>query len=80
MPAYQYRCAECDESFQVRKPMAEIDSQTLCPECGSPQTERLISNVVFFSSSGGTRRPIGGAPSCAGCSAVGTGCASCRPR
>ncbi|MBX3085489.1 MAG: zinc ribbon domain-containing protein [Anaerolineae bacterium] len=80
MPAYQYQCTECHESFQVRKSIAEIDTQTFCPECGSPRTERLISNVTFFSSTDGGRRVIAGAPSCAGCGAVGTGCASCHPR
>ncbi len=80
MPTYQYRCNECKESFQVRKPMSEIDTTVTCPECGSSQTNRLISNVSFFSSSHGVRRTIAGASSCAGCGAVGTGCASCRPR
>ena len=82
MPTYQYRCNECNESFQVRKPMSEIDSKAACPECGSTRTNRLISNVSFFSSSDGVRHAIAGASAsaCAGCGAVGTGCASCRPR
>ena len=79
MPAYQYQCTECHENFQVRKSMAEIDSETVCPECGSLHTARRISNVAFFSTSDGVQRAIAGASSCVGCAAVGTGCASCHP-
>ncbi len=81
MPAYNYRCTRCNNSFQVRKQMSELDNETCCPDCGSPQTQRLISTVAIFSSSAdGARRALAGAPSCSGCSMVGTGCTTCGPR
>jgi len=80
MPAYQYRCSQCGTSFQVRKPMADLDSISVCPECGTPKTERLISNVAFFTSTDGARRAVVGASSCTSCATVGTGCAGCHPR
>jgi putative FmdB family regulatory protein len=80
MPAYDYRCTQCNDSFQVRKQMSEIDTETRCPACGSLQTRRRIGNVAMFSSSDGVRRALAGVPSCAGCSLVGTGCTSCGPR
>lgn len=80
MPAYQYRCSDCHESFQVRKSMADIDSETRCPTCGTAHTARVIANVAFFSSTEGVRRPVAGASSCSGCSVVGSGCSSCHPR
>lgn len=78
MATYAYRCRTCQAAFQVHKPMAEIDSVTLCPECGGAETQRLISAVAVFSSdSGGQRRALAGAPSCAGCGMAATGCAGC---
>ena len=42
--------------------MSDIDSETICPECGSLRTARLISNVAFFTtSSNGARRALAGA-------------------
>lgn len=78
MPAYDYRCSECSHHFQTRKSMAQIDTETCCPDCGSSETKRLISNVAIFSSSDGIKRSLAAAPSCSGCSMVGTGCAGCR--
>jgi putative FmdB family regulatory protein len=78
MPAYNYSCKTCGSSFEIRKPMSQIDSETFCPDCGSSQTYRQISNVTVFSFSDGVRRPLATAPSCSGCSVVGTGCARCR--
>lgn len=78
MPAYDYRCTRCGTSFQVRKPMSEVDTETTCPECQSIQTQRLISNVAFFTSTDGVKRALAAGPSCSGCSVVGTGCATCR--
>jgi putative FmdB family regulatory protein len=78
MATYSYRCRDCQTLFQVQKPMAEIDSETLCPACGTAATQRLISAVAVFSSgTGGQRRALAGAPSCAGCGMASTGCTSC---
>ncbi|MBK8027223.1 MAG: zinc ribbon domain-containing protein [Chloroflexi bacterium] len=81
MPVYDYHCAHCNSSFPVRKQISELDSPTACPECQSTETQRLISLVAIFSSSGaGQRRALAGAPSCSGCGSVGSGCAGCHPR
>lgn len=80
MPTYTYHCTHCQNTFSARKPMAELDSATCCPDCGSVQTERLIATVAIFSSSGGERRALAGMPSCSGCSQAASGCTSCRPR
>ena len=46
MPIYDFKCSECDHRFQrVRKITAE-DSPA-CPNCGSSQTEKLISPSAF---------------------------------
>lgn len=80
MPVYNYHCTHCQNTFSTRKSMAELDSETCCPDCGSVQTERLISAVAIFSSGGGERRALAGMPSCGGCSQAASGCTSCHPR
>jgi putative FmdB family regulatory protein len=32
MPFYDYRCPTCDERFEVRRPIAEADTPTSCPQ------------------------------------------------
>ncbi|WP_240550075.1 FmdB family zinc ribbon protein [Phototrophicus methaneseepsis] len=76
-----YRCQACQTHFEVRKPMAEVDTDAECPECHSLETRRLISTVaVFSSSSNGQPRALAGASPCSACSAAGPACASCHPR
>ena len=81
MPRYTYRCQACQTQFEVRKHMADVDTDTLCPECQSLETQRLISNVAIFSSStNGQVRALAGSSPCSGCGAAGSGCATCHPR
>lgn len=35
MPTYAFRCPRCGE-FEVRRPMAESASDTICPDCALP--------------------------------------------
>lgn len=78
MATYAYRCRDCQTLFQVQKPMADHDSETLCPVCGTSATQRLISAVAVFSSGvDGQRRVLAGAPACSGCGMAATGCTSC---
>ncbi len=81
MPVYDYHCTHCKTTFSVRKSISELDSPSACPECESLETQRLISVVAIFSGgNGGERRVLAGVSACGGCSAAGSGCASCRPR
>lgn len=41
MPRYAYRCINCEDEFDVIKPVAEIDYIEICEECGRP-SERVI--------------------------------------
>ena len=81
MPVYDYHCADCDSAFAVRKRISEVDTPTECPDCGSSQTQRLISAVAIFTSGeDGRKRALAGGPSCSTCGLAATGCTSCRPR
>jgi len=51
MPIYEYRCQECQQSFEEwQKDFSE--RQVLCPVCGG-KAERLISSTSFVLKGGG---------------------------
>ncbi|MDY7104044.1 MAG: zinc ribbon domain-containing protein [Actinomycetota bacterium] len=41
MPAYEYRCTTCDAQFELRRPMAESDAPTTCPD--GHRARRIVS-------------------------------------
>jgi len=46
MPVYDFRCEECKHRFEVFIPYAEYDHhQTVCPNCGSINIQRVIRKV-----------------------------------
>ncbi|GAB6182701.1 FmdB family zinc ribbon protein [Thermodesulfovibrio hydrogeniphilus] len=53
MPIYEYKCKKCGKTFEVFVPMIsrEIRNQA-CPNCGSEETEKLISQVSSVSNQG----------------------------
>jgi len=60
MPLYEYQCARCGEKFELRRHMADSDSEIECPRCGAKSPKRVLS--VFGIASSGT----GCAPSAPG--------------
>lgn len=46
MPVYEYKCKQCGTTFQVLKSISKKDEEQKCPNCGSIQTERLISQFM----------------------------------
>jgi len=40
---YDYKCKDCQESFEHRHPMA-YEGSVLCPTCGSNSTQKVISS------------------------------------
>lgn len=69
MPLYEFRCKACDETFEVRRPMAEAGDPATCP-AGHDGAVRLLS---VFASVGSSNPAASPAPS-GGCGA-GCGCA-----
>lgn len=51
MPAYDYRCTECDERFEVVRPMGS-KSEERCPVCEAPAKRVFNSVGVAFKGSG----------------------------
>ncbi len=48
MALYEYRCAECEERFDLMRPMSAADDPAPCPECGSEGSQRVISNFAHI--------------------------------
>ena len=46
MALYEYKCAECEERFDLMRPMSAADDPAPCPECGAEESRRLISNFA----------------------------------
>jgi putative FmdB family regulatory protein len=67
MPLFEYRCADCDTTFEKLTSRATADAVE-CPRCGSTHARRLISVFASFSQSsdGGVAPIAGGAGGC-GC-------------
>lgn len=43
MPIYDYRCKDCDKTFEL---LVRSSSVPTCPSCGSEQLEKLLSSPV----------------------------------
>ncbi|MFM7253305.1 MAG: FmdB family zinc ribbon protein [Ilumatobacteraceae bacterium] len=56
MPLYEFRCRDCDDTFEVRRPMSEASEPATCP-LGHPGAVRLLS---VFASTGAA--PAASAP------------------
>jgi putative FmdB family regulatory protein len=50
MPLYEYKCADCETSFEKLTRHAVADS-VICPQCGGTHARRLISVFASFSQS-----------------------------
>jgi putative FmdB family regulatory protein len=77
VPVYEFRCSTCHTVFEERRPMADADAPTICPD-GHPGARRLLP---VFATTGRAAEPapaagggLCGAPVAGGC---GSGCACC---
>lgn len=53
MPTYDFRCRACGHCFEAMQSMSEKPLE-ICPKCGKPEVERLISagGGLLFKGSG----------------------------
>ena len=42
MPIYEYRCPNCGNEFELRRPFSSADEPASCPKCGK-NAEKLLS-------------------------------------
>ncbi|HYD10351.1 MAG TPA: zinc ribbon domain-containing protein [Acidimicrobiales bacterium] len=68
MPLYEYRCTDCDSTFEQRRTFAEADEVVACPS-GHLNVKRLLSVVARTSG-----LPEMGGGGGVGCCGGGCGC------
>jgi putative FmdB family regulatory protein len=51
MPAYDFKCTECAETFEVNRPMS-VKGDECCPSCGAVATKVFSPVGVAFKGSG----------------------------
>ncbi len=70
MPIYEYRCAGCNEEFEV---LVFGNKQDECPKCASKDVKKKLSTFGM----GGVEKPFAGSSS--GCTSCSKGtCTSCK--
>lgn len=74
MPLYEYRCPECDTTFEARRSMSEASDPIECPS-GHVGSRRLLS--VFASTGSASPSSSASAPSAPRHSGGGCGSGMC---
>ena len=52
MPVYDYRCLDCDATYDVLHKVKEIKDDIVCPSCGSRNSKKLMSVTAVSMGSG----------------------------
>jgi len=50
VPIYEYECLECGEKFELRRAIADSDSEVKCPKCGDEHPRKVFSAFGIASS------------------------------
>jgi putative FmdB family regulatory protein len=51
MPTYQYRCEDCDKTFERTESISEHDqARPQCPQCGSKKVSPVPGRVYVVTS------------------------------
>jgi len=64
MPVYDYRCTDCNKTYDVYHKSREIAEDIVCPSCGSHSAKRLMSASMVSMGSGASSSSSYQAPSC----------------
>jgi putative FmdB family regulatory protein len=65
MPLYDYKCPECDTTFEARRSMAEASEPIDCPN-GHAGSRRLLSVFATVGGSSSSAVPRAGGHGCGG--------------
>lgn len=66
MPLYEFKCKECDDTFEVRRPMSEASDPATCPQ-GHDGAVRMLSVFASVGASGASAPAAAPRPSGGGC-------------
>src|SRR2546426_68848 len=67
MPIYEYRCDDCERSFDVLTSFGDRDRGQICPSCESRKTRVLVSSFASIGGSSEFSSTLPMAPSGGGC-------------
>lgn len=62
MPAYDYRCQKCEDTFEIERSMKD-DSKPVCTQCGSEEVTRIFSVHVATGAKASAKDRAKAAPS-----------------
>jgi putative FmdB family regulatory protein len=65
VPTYAYRCRECTEQFEVKRPISEAAQPARCP-AGHTDTVKLLTTVAVTGRSGAPAPAAAGGGCCGG--------------
>ncbi|MEI7617204.1 MAG: zinc ribbon domain-containing protein [Actinomycetota bacterium] len=74
MPLYEYRCRTCEDTFELRRAMAESSDPATCPS-GHLNSVRLLSVFASVGAAGSSPASASAAPSGGGGCGSSCGCA-----
>ncbi len=77
MPVYEYVCTTCRNRFEKLRPMAEMDDEAPCPDCGSQTSRALSVFAAFITDDYGNTRPTTNLGSGGGCACGAGGACAC---
>jgi putative FmdB family regulatory protein len=58
VPAYDYRCPECEAQFERERPMSEADQPAECPVCGTAGRRVFTMPRLLFKADPRDVRPV----------------------
>lgn len=73
VPLYEFRCPICDDTFEIRRPMAEASDPVTCPQ-GHDGARRLLSVFASVGGASASSPAPSPAPSGGGCCGGMCGC------
>lgn len=76
MPIYEYRCQDCQHSFDVLTSFSQRDQSQICPQCESRQTRVMVSSFAAIGGAAEFSSTLPMAPSGGGCCGGACGCGS----
>jgi putative FmdB family regulatory protein len=73
VPRYEYRCRDCEHTFELNRPMAESSAPAPCP-FGHADTVKLLSTVSVVGAGSGASPRASAPPPAMGGGCCGGGC------
>ncbi len=74
MPVYDYRCSDCNATYDIYHKTREVQEDIVCPSCGSRNHKKLMSVTQMSMGTGSSTDFSSGGGSCDSGSCCGGAC------